>query len=134
MRFDTKLAVVVRDDLATWQKLNVTAFLASGIAAGVPDLIGKPYEDAGGNTYLPLLGHPVLVFTGDDLRPAFSRATSRQLPVAIYTDDMFTTGNDEDNRAVVRAVAEADLNLAGFAVHGPKNAVDKICKGLALHK
>lgn len=134
MRFDTKLAVVVRDDLATWQKLNVTAFLASGIAAGVPDLIGKPYEDATGNTYLPLLGHPVLVFTGDDLRPAFTRATSRQLPVAIYTDDMFTTGNDDDNRGVVRAVAEEDLNLAGFAVFGPKNAVDKVCKGLALHK
>ncbi len=31
--FDTKAAVVVRDDLATWQRLNVTAFLMSGITA-----------------------------------------------------------------------------------------------------
>jgi Protein of unknown function (DUF2000) len=31
--FDTKVAVVVRDDLATWQALNVTAFLMSGITA-----------------------------------------------------------------------------------------------------
>jgi hypothetical protein len=29
--FDTKVAIVVRDDLQNWQKLNVTAFLMSGI-------------------------------------------------------------------------------------------------------
>ena len=36
MQFDTKLAVVLRDDLAVWQKTNVTAFLVSGIAASEP--------------------------------------------------------------------------------------------------
>ena len=135
MRFDTKIAVVVRADLATWQKLNVTAFLASGVAAGVPELIGKPYEDGTGRQYLPLFGQPVLVFAGDaeGVGAAFERAIGRGLPVALYTDDMFTTGNDEDNRAVVRAVPAADLRLAGFGVHGPRNAVDKICKGLSLH-
>lgn len=34
MRLDTKIAIVVRADLAVWQKLNVTAFLASAVAAG----------------------------------------------------------------------------------------------------
>ena len=33
MRFESKIAVVLAEDLAVWQKLNVTAFLASGIAA-----------------------------------------------------------------------------------------------------
>ncbi len=28
--------------------------------------------------------------------------------------------------------AEA-LTLAGIAVYGPRNAVDKVCRGLALH-
>ncbi|MFE2031477.1 DUF2000 family protein, partial [Streptomyces hygroscopicus] len=28
----TKIAIIVRTDLADWQKLNVTAFLASGLA------------------------------------------------------------------------------------------------------
>ena len=36
IRFDTKIAVLVRDDLETWQRLNVTAFLVSGIVAEVP--------------------------------------------------------------------------------------------------
>ena len=34
-------------DLAVWQKLNVTAFRATCIAAAVPEAMGKPYE--GGN-------------------------------------------------------------------------------------
>jgi hypothetical protein len=37
MRFDTKIAIAVREDLEQWQKLNVTAFLASAIAFGVPE-------------------------------------------------------------------------------------------------
>ncbi len=74
VRFDTKIAIAVRADLQQWQKLNVTAFLASGIAAS----------------------------TGED-------------------------------RAVVRAVPAAELDFAGLAVHGPRNAVDKIFKGANLH-
>ena len=34
VRFDTKIVVLLRDDLETWQRLNVTAFLSSGIAGG----------------------------------------------------------------------------------------------------
>ena len=52
--FDTKIAIVVRDDLAAWQKLNVTAFLTSGIVGATEGLLGEPYEDAAGNTYNPL--------------------------------------------------------------------------------
>ena len=44
--FDTKIASVVRDDLAVWQKLNVTAFLTSGIVGATDGLLGEPYEDA----------------------------------------------------------------------------------------
>ena len=48
MRFETKIAIAVRADLEQWQKLNVTAFLASGIAAAAPEVMGKPYEDGSG--------------------------------------------------------------------------------------
>jgi hypothetical protein len=135
MRFDTKIAIAVREDLAAWQKLNVTAFLASGIAAGAPEIIGKPYEDADGHAYLALLGQPVVVYAADggQLAGAHRKALDRELALAVYTEDMFATGNDEDNRATVRAVAAADLRFAGIAVHGPRNAIDKVFKGLSLH-
>ena len=48
VKHDTKITIAVRDDLAVWQKLNVVAFLASGIAAHAPDIIGEPYRDADG--------------------------------------------------------------------------------------
>ena len=135
MRFDTKIAIAVRADLAAWQKLNVTAFLASGVAFGVEGLAGKPYEDGSGNRYLEMFRQPVLVYTGPGelLATVRERALGRGLPAAIYTEDMFATGHDDDNRAVVRAVGADQLNLAGIAVYGPRNAVDKVCKGLALH-
>src|SRR6202044_3267903 len=51
--FDTKVAIVVRDDLAAWQRLNVTAFLMSGVAAAAgSDAIGEDYLDADGNRSL----------------------------------------------------------------------------------
>jgi hypothetical protein len=61
------------------------------------------------------------------------RALQRELPTVLYTEELFATGNDDDNRAAVRAVPAEALNLVGVAVYGPRNAVDKICKGLELH-
>ena len=135
IRFDTKIAIAVRADLEPWQKLNVTAFLASGVAASNGEVIGKPYEDGSGNSYLELFRQPVVVYAADaeTLAQAHQRALARELPMAIYTTDMFGTGNDDDNRAVVRAVPAAELCFAGIALHGPRNAVDKVFKGATLH-
>ena len=134
MRFDTKIAVLLRDDLESWQRLNVTAFLAGGIAAN-PELLGEPYQDADDTLYLPMIRQPVLVFAGDKavLTAAHERAVTRGLPLAIYTADLFATGHDEANRAAVRAVPRAGLDLVGLAVHGPRNAVDKVLRGATLH-
>lgn len=134
MHFDTKIAVLLRDDLAGWQRLNVTAFLASGIAAN-PDVLGEPYADADGTSYLPMFRQPVLVFAGDRdvLAAAHGRAVARGMPTAVFTADLFATGHDEANRAAVAAVAREKLDLVGLAVHGPRNAVDKVLRGAVLH-
>jgi hypothetical protein len=98
-------------------------------------LIGDDYQDADGARYLPMFRQPVLVFAGDKetLSAAHSRALRRQLRFAIFTADLFDTGTDRDNRAAVRAVPTEQLNLVGLALHGPKNAVDKVLAGARLH-
>ncbi|WP_374328448.1 DUF2000 family protein [Streptomyces sp. PSKA30] len=135
IRFDTKIAVLLREDLETWQRLNVTAFLVSGLGTTVPEVIGEPYEDADGVPYLPMFRQPVLVFEGtkETLAAAHARVLSRALPRAVFTSDLFTTGNDRDNRSAVRAVPTAELDLVGLAVYGPRNAVDKALKGARMH-
>ncbi|MFB8247490.1 DUF2000 family protein [Streptomyces sp. NPDC055952] len=135
IRFDTKIAVLLRDDLEPWQRLNVTSFLVSGLGTHLPEVIGEPYEDADGVPYLPMFRQPVLVFEAaeETLTAAHARALTRALPRAVFTSDLFATGNDRDNRAAVRAVPTAELDLVGLAVHGPKNAVDKVLKGARMH-
>jgi hypothetical protein len=135
-QFDTKVAVVVRDDLAAWQRLNVTAFLMSGITSQAgPRAIGEDYIDGGGRRYLPLLVQPILIFEagGDRLRTLRERAERRDVEVAIYTAEMFATGNDADNRAAVRAVATADLDLVGVGVRAAHRDVDAIIRGVTRH-
>jgi len=135
-QFDTKIAVVVRDDLATWQRLNVTAFMISGVTAHAGAVaIGADYLDADGRRYLPLLVQPVLVLEAGaaKLRTVRERADRRGVPIAIYTNEMFGTGNDEDNRAAVRAVATEELDLVGIAVRAPHRDADAILRGLRRH-
>ena len=134
--FDTKVAIVVRDDLAAWQRLTVTAFLMSGLVASAgPAAIGEDYVDGDGVHYLPLLVQPVLVFEapGDKLRTLRERAARREVAVAIYTADMFTTGNDADNRAAVRAVGTDVLDLVGLGVRAGHRDVDAIVRGAQRH-
>jgi hypothetical protein len=135
MRFDTKVAILLRDDLETWQRLNVTAFLTSGIAARYPQIIGEPYADADGTTYLSMFGQPVLVLEGSKevLMAAHERCLRRDVEISVFTTDLFRTGNDDDNRAAVAAVPRADLDIVGLGIHGPRNAVDKILKGAWMH-
>jgi len=135
VRFDTKIAVLLRDDLAAWQALNVTAFLVSAIGQRNPEVIGEPYADADGTEYLPMFRQPVVALQAskDTLTRSCERAVSRDVALSIFTADLFKTGNDRDNRAAVRAVSRADLDLVGIAVFGPRVTVDKIAKGAHMH-
>jgi hypothetical protein len=58
----------------------------------------------------------VLVVEGDKdvVAAARERAVGRGVPTAVFTADMFATGHDKANRAVVAAVRGADLDLVGW--------------------
>ncbi len=134
MDFDTKIVVILRDDLATWQKLNVTAFTISGIA-GTEQIVGENYIDASGNVYLPMSRQPILIFSAnrEKIREVYERAMKRNMRISIYTEELFKTYNDEDNRAEVANVKSEDLNLVGLAIRNTKRQIDTVCKGLTLH-
>ena len=135
MQFDTKIAIVIRTDLAAWQKLNVAAFLSSGIAAAFPGCIGEPYQDGSGTPYLSLIGQPILIYGADGpaLTRALERALARGVTPAVYTEDMFKTTHDAANRDAVRAVQRADLDLVGLAMRAERKVIDKIVNGLKFH-
>src|SRR5829696_5338257 len=135
MQFDSKIAVVIRTDLEVWQKLNVTAFLAGGIAAGFPRCIGEPYEDGSGTQYHALIGQPILIYGADRaaLTRALERALARDVKPALYTEEMFKTTHDAANRAVVKVVPRTELNLVGLAFRAERKVIDKVVDGLKFH-
>jgi hypothetical protein len=134
--FETKLVVILRDDLPVWQKINAAIFLVSGIAGNDPSTVGEPYEDASGGRYLPMFRQPALVFeaTGADLRRAFDRAVARDIDLAVFTDELFSTPHDAANRAAVKAVERENLSFVGIAFRAERKLADKVVKGLRLHR
>ncbi|MFY7959511.1 MAG: DUF2000 family protein [Elsteraceae bacterium] len=133
--FDTKIAIVIREDLMVWQKLNVTAFLMSGVVGSTPGLIGQPYEDAAGNLYNPLSIQPVIVLSADQatLNNIHRRALERGVRAALYIEEMFSTGHDEANRAVFKQFAPDSAKVVGISLRDDKKIVDKITKGAKMH-
>lgn len=133
--FDTKIAIVVREDLAVWQKLNITAFLTSGIVGASEGLLGEPYEDAAGNTYNPLAIQPMIVLGADSdtVRAIYRRSMERGVRLSLYIEDMFKTGHDAANRETVKRYRPEEMNVVGLALRDDKKVVDKITKGARMH-
>src|SRR5229473_3692085 len=134
--FDTKIAVVVRDDLGVWQKLNVTAFLTSGIVGAYDGILGDAYEDAAGNTYHKLIVQPVIVLSANAMAMTaiYRRALECRVRFSLYIEDMFATRHDAANRATVKRYSPGEMIVVGLALRDEKKLVDKITKGATLHR
>jgi hypothetical protein len=133
--FDTKIAIVLREDLAPWQELNVTAFLMSGIVAQSPAIIGEPYVDRAQNRYNALSIQPVIVLSADaaTLQGIHRRSLGRGIQTSLYIEEMFATGHDAANRAVFTQFTPDDAKVVGLALRAEKKLVEKIIKGARKH-
>ncbi len=65
MLYPTKTALIIRGDLAAWQKVNVAGFLTGGLAHRFPEMIGEAYRDADRHLYTPLVREPIFVYGAD---------------------------------------------------------------------
>ena len=134
--FDTKVAVVLLEDLAVWQKASAAAFLVSGIAGSTPQLVGEAYVDGSGNRYLPMLRQPILIYAADGagIRRAYERAMAREVEqFSIFTRDLFSTPHDTANRAAIAAVPAGELDLVAIALRADRKIVDKVLDKLRPH-
>lgn len=130
-----KIAVVLREALEPWQRLNVASFTISGVASQ-DGAVGESYRDGSNNTYLPMFKDPVLVFgaTAEEMARTVERSRSRGVLFSIFTEDLFNTFNDIDNRAAVAAVSADKLRVVGIAFRSDRKIADKVLKGLKLLK
>ncbi|WP_052006033.1 DUF2000 domain-containing protein [Caballeronia grimmiae] len=112
---------MLREDLEPWQRLNVASFAVSGVAAAP-------------GVYLPMFHEPVLIFgaLADEMKRTSGRAHAREVAFSVFTEQLFNTFNDADNRTAVAAVATDDLATVGIAFRCQRKTADKILKGLKL--
>jgi hypothetical protein len=133
---ENKIVIVVRDDLKTWQKLNVTAFLAGAVAMAFPELHGGHLATASGNSYMPFFKQPVLVYKADNaeqIKRAFNRAKERELGIGIYPSPLFSTHNEADNLTETAKYTDEEQDLAGMVLYGDAKKVSKAIDGLKFH-
>lgn len=134
--FDTKIVIVLRDDLAAWQALNVTAFLATGIAGQMPEIIGEDYVDRDGHIYNPISVQPMIILEadGETMSKVHRRSLEREVRSSLYVEEMFATGHDAANRAVFAEFGPDDAKVVGIAFRAEKKVADKISKGAKMHR
>jgi len=133
---DTKIAIIIQDDLADWQKLNVAAFLASSIAIQFPETHGKPFVNASSASYLPFINQPILIYKANDeqqIKRAFNRAKDRELNIGVYTRPLFDTKNEEGNHIEIGKYTDEQQDLVGIVIYGENRKVSKALDRLKYH-
>ena len=134
--FDTKVAVVLLEDLPVWHKVNAADSSSSGIAGNTPSSWVTRTSDGSGNRYLPMLRQPILIYAADSagIRRAYERAMARDVEeLSIFTRELFSTAHDEANRAAVAAVPADALDLVGIGLRAERRIVDKVLDKLRPH-
>jgi len=135
--YDKKIAVVIKDDLLPWQKLNVVSFLAGSISIQFPETHGQGFKTADNVNFLPFSKHPALIYKADStekIQRAFQRARDRELAIGIYTKPLFDTRSGEENVAEIAKHTVDDLDLVGIIIYGENKKVDKALDGLKFHE
>lgn len=136
MEVENKIAMVIKNDLMDWQKLNVASFLASSIAIQFPETHGKSFVNASGSQYLPFIKQPILIYKADvqlQIDRAFARAKQRELNIGIYTHPLFVTKNEDENHIAMGRFSDENQTLVGIIVYGDKRKVGKALDGLKFH-
>lgn len=135
MAKSNKTAILLLDSLPSWKKLNVTAFLATGISDASPDAMGERYRDAIGREYTRLFEQPIVVFAAsqDLLRQALSIGHEKGLTRSAYISAMFEQSSGDAGRKVFREEKVECLDLVGIALRGLRKDIDKATKGASLH-
>lgn len=134
--YEKKIAIIIKNGLADWQKLNVAAFLAGSVAIKFEETHGKSFVNASGSVYLPFIKNPILIYKADNnsqLERAFKRAKERELHIGIYTLPLFDTKNEEENLIEISKCTDDEQELAGIVIYGENKKIDKALDGLKFH-
>lgn len=130
-----KWAIVVDTSIPAGLMVNAAACVAAATGAQVDGLVAQGGPDASGHDHpgLPWAGCTILGGTAKEIAAARTRAAARpdivviDMPAAAQAHRVY-----DDYLAELARTEPDDLGVCAFSVFGPRNAVEKITKRLAL--
>ena len=80
-------------------------------------------------------GQPILFYLAnkEEMKEILAKALNREIEISIYNEEMFSTNNDVDNRAMIKKYATEEIEPVGLGLCGKKQHIDKTLHGYKLH-
>ncbi|GAA0935641.1 DUF2000 domain-containing protein [Nonomuraea longicatena] len=132
---NTKLVMVLRDDLPRGLAVNAAAVLALSLGGRLDGWLGADGKDASGGVHAGLNTHPVPVVTatGRELRELRERAADRsELRVVAFNEVARRSRDYDDYLAALEATPGEEIGYVGALVFGPRGPVTKLTKRFPL--
>jgi hypothetical protein len=131
----TKVALVLRDDLSPEHAANASAVLALSLGGRLGDSIGRDGEDASGGIHSGLNTHPipVLAASPQELSTLLERARAAGDVQTVSLNETARKARDyEDYLTELKATPAEDIEYIGVIVHGPRTNVSRLTRHLSL--
>ncbi|QYX79589.1 DUF2000 domain-containing protein [Streptomyces akebiae] len=131
----TKVALVLRDDLPAAHAANTAAVLALSLGGRIGDSVGRDGEDASGGDHPGLNTHPIPVLTASaqELTVLLERARSAdEVRLVSLTETARRARDYEDYLTELKATHAENLEYLGVIVHGPRSKVSRLTRHLSL--
>lgn len=131
----TKVALVLRDDLPVSHAVNASAVLALSLGGRIGASLGRDGEDASGGIHPGLNTHPIPVLSASEveLKTLLERAAAADGVQLVSLNETARRSRDyEDYLAELKATSTESLEYLGVIIHGPRNKVSKLTRQLPL--
>ncbi|KOV67881.1 DUF2000 domain-containing protein [Streptomyces sp. MMG1121] len=131
----TKVALVLREDLPTAHAANTSAVLALSLGGRIGDSVGRDGEDASGGVHPGLNTHPIPVLTASaqELHLLLERArTTEGVQFVSLTETARRARDYEDYLTDLKATGAEELEYLGVIVHGPRSSVSRLTRRFSL--
>jgi hypothetical protein len=134
MGMETKLVVVLREDLEPAVATNAGVVLGLALGGRLENSVAADGKDAGGSVHAGLNPHPVptLVASGERLRALKAGADERGVTVVGF-NEVARRARDYVQYLDALAVTDPeDVEYVGLALYGPRGDINKLTGKLPL--
>lgn len=128
-----RIAIVLKENLATGLLANAAACIASGLFHGEEGLLGEEIVGAECK-FVPITKIPILVFrqNNKDFSELLKRAKRNKLKYVVFTREAQSTTSYEDYAKRVEGKMLGDLDVIGIGVLGEDDLIGRFAGDLSL--